>query len=61
MVPNREEFPCRCRHEDHATEETWEERYPSKHKCDLAWGLLNEPYFFGPKIGPMVKDWFFNL
>jgi len=30
----------------------WEGRYPTVHKCDLAWGLLKEPYFLDPRLDP---------
>ena len=58
LVPNKEEFPRRCEQEDRAMKEVWEERGPTKHKCDLAQGggqptfptqPINEGFKFGQK------------
>ena len=42
LVPNEEEFPCKCGQEIWAVEEVWEGRCPTDHIHDLAQGLLGE-------------------
>ena len=39
LIPNMEEFLCRCGLEDQAVKEAWEGRGPAKWICDIAWGI----------------------
>ena len=37
LLPNTEEFPCKCKQEGRAVKEVWEGWDPTEWRCDLAW------------------------
>jgi hypothetical protein len=45
-VPNKEEFPHMCGHEDWAEKEAWEGQGPTEWRCDLARGVSDTKYHF---------------
>ena len=52
LVPNDEEFPHRCRQEDHAVKKEWEGRGPGEWRCDLARGGQTRSY-----TGSLLDDY----
>ena len=58
LVPNEEEFPCRCGQEVQAMKEAWEGWGPTEWRCDLAQGqlLLHWYNLFFNNISNLKRD-----